>query len=938
MTRLKKPLIAVLFALLCLSFVGVIFMHVGGTKVSADAATPVVYLDYGSSWKYNQGYIDDYQTVDVDGSLVTSSAWNTGNAPVGFAKYGQYELNGGTTLSNVNELHYIFTAKFTVDTLPNALSFGLYYDDAIALYLNGEEIYRDNVKGIDFTKLAVSDKVETTVGVAGEVTFNVVTDKIKTGENIVTAIVIEDFKGGNDAYFDMKISGVNDFEVDADQMPDTISLTPYDDPFTSRGVTFYTGYSLNTADVKYRKVGATEWDYVKSNINLPDDTEIWYGKVSHKVALTNLDENATYEYSLGSKVLDQWGKIYTFNTTSAQKALDGFKFYYITDTQSSNGWQFSIWQQLAAYIEANGETFDFFAHGGDIVESSVSATTLVPEQWSQGFNALESTMTSLPIVPVAGNHEYSAYAFYKHFNVKYKSFSDNGAYYSFDYGNAHFTIVNTNEIYFGNATEQLAWVKEDLTSTTKPWKIVMTHFALVDNLAYGYSDSMRQALMPIFAETGVDLVLSGHTHQYFRSQVYGHGSGLNGADLAETYQNLKDSVIPESQLVTYTDAVDGTIWTADPKGVTYLTAKSSNYNVYYQNLNYPTPNDVCKFATNPLNGKVMNGGTKGDDTGYLMNYMQYVSIEVTEDTLRCNVYNVKADTGETTLWDTYNVIKADSNKLDGMIENLPTVETVKASDFKELVKVYGLHGALGNDGISTANVSKIQALKAAITTQDALHVMQLNERIAALTVNDVDAFVQCQEDYDRLDADLQKYVDTTNMSTLESQIETQIKEATDKRAAASVTAELSKADALALSKLTEEYVAQVKEQYDDLTDDQKALVDNADVIENLEAKLKAAEVVDAIDGLKTAPNKADADSVYENYNELSAKEKTYVENYDLLVAIRERLAGSTDGAAGGNGGSLGLIIGLSAGGVVVVAGAVVLVIFLMKKKKGNKTV
>jgi len=935
MTRLKKPLITALVALLCLSVIGVVFAFSGIKKANADTNEPTIYLDYGASWKYNCGYVDDYYTVDTVGASVVSDAWAEGKAPFGFSKYGQYDLSGGTEVSDKNQIHYVFTTKFTVDTLPNALSFGLYYDDAIALYLNGVEIYRDNVKGINFTKLSSTDKVIETVGTASEVIFNVVTDKVKTGENVLTAIIVEDYKGGNDAYLNVKVSGITDFEVDSTDMPDTVALTYYDDPFTSRGVTFYTGYALNTADARYRKLGDTEWNYVKSNVDLLDDTEIWYGEVSHKVAFIDLEENSTYEYSLGSKVLDQWGKTYTFDTTSAEKSLESFKFYYMTDSQSSNSWQFSIWQQLAAYIEANGETFDFFAHGGDIVESSVSAENLVPEQWSQGFNALESTMTNLPVVPVAGNHEYSAYAFYKHFNIKYASFNDSGAYYSFDYGNAHFTVLNTNDSYHGRFDDQLAWVENDLSTATKPWKIVLMHFSAVTDTAEGTGEynnvvkPVQEKLMPVYSKYGVDLVLSGHTHRYFRSAVYGHSENLKGADTAETMQNIRNSA--RTDVITYTDSVDGTIWTVDPKGTMYVTAKSANYNVYYQNLSWNQNTSApLVFATNPLNGKVMNGGTKEDDTSYLMNYMQYVSVEVTEETLRCNVYNVKADTGETTLWDTYNVIKADSTKLNSMIENLPTVDDLKASDFENLVKAYGLYGALGNNGITPSNVTKIEQLELAVDEQEAVKIMDLNARIAQLTVNDVDAFVDCQEEYDELDADLKKYVDTTNMDQLRPLIESQIKETTDKRAAGEVTDALNKADAIALLKLTQDDVTGVKNKYDALTADQKALVKNAEIIDNLQAKLGAAEVVKQIEALKTAPKKMETEQAYNSYNALSAKEKTYVENYDILVAIKERLEENGDE----EGDNMGLVIGLSAGGATVTAGAAAAIILLRKKKLG----
>jgi len=48
-------------------------------------------------------------------------------------------------------------------------------------------------------------------------------------------------------------------------------------------------------------------------------------------------------------------------------------------------------------------------------------------------------------------------------------------YYSFDWGNAHFTALDFNT---GPDPDQMAWLKEDLAATDKLWKFVFYHQAI----------------------------------------------------------------------------------------------------------------------------------------------------------------------------------------------------------------------------------------------------------------------------------------------------------------------------------------------------------------------------------------------------------------------------------------------------------------------------
>ena len=93
-----------------------------------------------------------------------------------------------------------------------------------------------------------------------------------------------------------------------------------------------------------------------------------------------------------------------------------------------------------------------------------------------------------------------------------------GVYYSFDYANAHFVVLNTNDAGLNGLGEtQFNWLKHDLETSDKKWKFVLMHKSLFSGGSHSYDGevvAMRKQLVPLFANTGVNIVFAGHDHTY----------------------------------------------------------------------------------------------------------------------------------------------------------------------------------------------------------------------------------------------------------------------------------------------------------------------------------------------------------------------------------------------------------------------------------------
>lgn len=91
------------------------------------------------------------------------------------------------------------------------------------------------------------------------------------------------------------------------------------------------------------------------------------------------------------------------------------------------------------------------------------------------------------------------------------------ANYSFDYGNCHFVCLDANAYTNTLDPKLIEWLRNDLSRSKADWKIVAYHQPGFNSSGRHYDYQSMRLLSPFLEEWKVDLVLTGHVHNYQRS-------------------------------------------------------------------------------------------------------------------------------------------------------------------------------------------------------------------------------------------------------------------------------------------------------------------------------------------------------------------------------------------------------------------------------------
>lgn len=224
--------------------------------------------------------------------------------------------------------------------------------------------------------------------------------------------------------------------------------------------------------------------------------------LEYESAVAGLEPDQIYCYSLvaGDAAMTSPAG---FRTAPAPDSGTPVSFVAFGDSGSGNSDQFAVLDQLETV------PFRLMIHTGDIAYESGT----LGEFEDNFFAVYAPLLRSFAMFPSIGNHDDSS-VFRRVFDVPR---SGDHNWYSFDYGDIHFVALDTND--FG--TEQADWLREDLAGSDREWTVVYGHHPPYSSGEHGSSTDLRAKLDAIFQEHPVDLMLSGHDHDYERMEPMG---------------------------------------------------------------------------------------------------------------------------------------------------------------------------------------------------------------------------------------------------------------------------------------------------------------------------------------------------------------------------------------------------------------------------------
>jgi len=193
---------------------------------------------------------------------------------------------------------------------------------------------------------------------------------------------------------------------------------------------------------------------------------------------------------------------------AAAAGPESFHFAIVGDRTGEHvpGVYEEVWKDVAAEKPA------FVLSVGDTIEGGHDDTAAA--EWQQ-VESLLKPWSSLPLYLTPGNHDIWS----EPSERLYRQYAKHDTHYSFDYGSAHFTILDNSRSDALSAAE-MAFLEEDLKAhQAQQWKFIVSHRpSWIVNALFG---DARFPLQQLAKKYGVQYVISGHIHQMFHAEVDG---------------------------------------------------------------------------------------------------------------------------------------------------------------------------------------------------------------------------------------------------------------------------------------------------------------------------------------------------------------------------------------------------------------------------------
>lgn len=308
----------------------------------------------------------------------------------------------------------------------------------------------------------------------------------------------------------------------------------------------------------YLQSGTESSIVVRWRTDLPTDSRVSFGaapgalnfiaedagsRTEHEVFLPGLLPDTRYFYAVGSTTARLAGgdTNHWFITAPPPGTAKPTRVWAIGDFGTQLPGQIAVRDAYASYT--GPRPTDLWLMLGD--NAYYYGTDL---EYQLGvFNIYTNLLRQVVAWPTLGNHDtYSVestgnHAYFDIFTLPTDGRAGGVAsgtehYYSFDYGRVHFICLDSMESSRSPTGPMAQWLTNDLAHANADWIIAYCHHPPYSR---GSHDSdveselilMRENIVPLLEQGGVDLVLSGHSHSYERSALldghYGYSAGMS---------------------------------------------------------------------------------------------------------------------------------------------------------------------------------------------------------------------------------------------------------------------------------------------------------------------------------------------------------------------------------------------------------------------------
>lgn len=306
--------------------------------------------------------------------------------------------------------------------------------------------------------------------------------------------------------------------------PDHILLSFCGDPHTQMAVTWRTDISVKNGYLLLREDGSGKQEKYPA-LSKEKETDI-DRSTYHFSVINGLRPGTRYFYTVGDE--ENRSDEYSFETE--KEKTDRFSFILISDHQQSFPLQLPDYSKVGNLLRralSEHPECRFILTAGDNCDNGQNDL-----QWNGMFEGLKGITENIPFMMTTGNHDNRGYISYfpeptgkfyldhaDFFDFQFKySYPLNGPKgyetenYSFDYGNAHFTVMGIN------APEEVAeWAYKDISGSCKTWRLASYHFPVYPVMPEGQNDDGYPWLRKPIEQGRPDILFEGHEHSFART-------------------------------------------------------------------------------------------------------------------------------------------------------------------------------------------------------------------------------------------------------------------------------------------------------------------------------------------------------------------------------------------------------------------------------------